>query len=100
MKKSSPSVSISSQQISRNLRHFIGRFHIVLFTVLVLGGLAFTVFTLYRIYASAINVQPTQSTAVNYDITTIEQIESLRTRNDSSAVTPLPNDRRTNPFTE
>lgn len=84
------------------LGHFLGRYHVILFFLLVVGSLTYEIYTLSIIT----NTDPSQDTEgykakvtdPNFDNTTIKAIQSLRTRTDG-ATYALPAGRN-NPFSE
>ena len=85
------------QQVTRGIAHFLHRYHILIFTFFVLGGLSFATFMLYRATTEA---QSTSSTTPgSFDQKTIERIGTLRSANDAPTPIELPAG-RTNPFQE
>lgn len=86
---------LSLQQINRSLARFLHRYHVLIFTIFVLGGLAVATFMLYRATTEA---QTTNSTTPSsFDKKTIDRISKLRSANDTPAPIDLPAG-RTNPF--
>ncbi len=89
--------SLSISQLTIPLSRFLHRFHIILFALLVIGGLSVATFMLYgTIIESGTTDQPTSS-ASSFDQTTIKKIETLRDPSQESAPLQLPPG-RTNPF--
>lgn len=82
--------------------YFFGRYHMILFFLLVVGTLTFEIYTLSEIT----NTDPDKNqdgyqakvTDPNFDTTTIKSIQALRTRTDGSTYS-LPAGRN-NPFSE
>jgi len=88
---------LSLQQITRNAAHFLHRYHVLIFTFFVLGGLSAATFMLYR---AATEAQSTNSTPPSsFDQKTIDRISTLRSASDTPASINLPAG-RTNPFQE
>ena len=88
---------LSLQQISHSLVHFLHRYHVLIFTFFVLGGLSAATFMLYRVTTDA---QSTNSTTQSsFDQKTIDRIDKLHSANDVPTPINLPAG-RTNPFQE
>lgn len=90
---------IKGASLTRSINNFLRRFHVMLFTIIVLGGLAAAIFSLYRIIDTS--SQPDDSIAPstlrNFDEPTIEAIDQLRTTDDNQFSLPPG---RNNPFVE
>lgn len=89
---------LSLTALTRGLSRFLHRFHVILFTLVVIGGLAAATLALYE----EINTQVDQTstpTATQFDTATMKKIESLRGPNDPASPLTLPAG-RTNPFQE
>lgn len=77
------------------MTRFLHRYHVLIFTIFVLGGLSVATFMLYRATTEA---QSATSTAPStFDQKTIDRIGKLRSANDTPAPINLPTG-RTNPF--
>lgn len=88
---------LSLQQITRGVSHFLHRYHILIFTIFVLGGLSVTTYMLYQATTSA---QPTSNaTSSSFDQQTIDRIGTLRSASDAPTPINLPAG-RVNPFQE
>jgi hypothetical protein len=94
-------ISLSLPAIKKRIFLFLKRFHVVLFVVIVLGGLSVVILLL-----SATITQSTepgdytpQSTNIIFDETTMQRIEELRTREQGDASIDT-SQGRTNPFVE
>lgn len=86
--------------IKRTLFHVLGRYHIVIFVVVVLGGLAVAVFLLNNtVNSSSEDTTYTSPLSSSFDQQTIKRVEQLKTTNESSAPLDLSHG-RTNPFVE
>lgn len=90
--------SLSSSAIQQSLKHFMQRFHLVLFVLILAGGLAVAIFTLNTIIARSQQQNDTDVRS-SFDTETIERINQLKTRNDSESQIELPSG-RINPFVE
>lgn len=81
---------------------FLHRYHVVLFAVIILGGLAFMVLSLNNIIVAS-SETPTDytpdGTTFSFDEKTIERIDELKSRDQASDQLNL-SAGRTNPFVE
>lgn len=91
-------VDVSIQQMIRSFSHIMHRYHVIIFTVSVLGGLAVATFLLYQVTTLA-QAQVSPPTTATFDKATIERIEQLRGVDDNPQSLNLPSG-RTNPFKE
>jgi len=93
-------MDISFSKIKDALGRFIGRFHIVIFVVVALGGLAVIVFLLYNVILTANDSSgyTPNTNSANFDEATIKRIDQLRTRNEADSQLDLSG--RANPFVE
>ena len=89
-------VSLNPQQISRGISRFMHRYHIIIFVLLVVGGLSAATFVLYQTVVSSQSAETTLPTTT-LDTKTIEKIKDLRSTDDASTPLVLPPG-RTNPF--
>ncbi len=80
---------------------FFGRFHAVIFTISVGGGLAVAIFLLMNILnsSSAPDDYAPPSTNTSFDTQTIERVQELRPLTDTPSAPPLP-EGRTDPFAQ
>lgn len=86
----------SLKQTIRGFSHFMHRYHVLLFAILVVGGLSVATFLLYQVATSAaLSTPPTAATS--FDKTTIDRISKLHGANDTPVPLTLPPG-RTNPF--
>lgn len=91
---------IKLSTITQPIVKALHRFHVVIFTVVVLGGLSFIILSLYRTTINASdtsNFSPNES-ATAFDQDTIDRLEKLKDPKDASSVS-LPKG-RINPFVE
>lgn len=88
--------SIDFAALPKTLSHFLHRYHVVIFTLIVLGGLAIATFTLYSSIMSASAPSPAVE-ATGFDTKTIDEINKLRDVNDAAQPLNKPAG-RTNPF--
>lgn len=89
--------SLSVSQLTVPLSRFLHRFHIILFALLVIGGLSVATFMLYGVITESSATDQQASSANSFDKTTIQKIETLRDPSQESAPLQLPAG-RTNPF--
>ncbi len=89
-------ISFNPQQIAHSLSQFMYRYHVIIFFLVVVGGLSAATFVLYQ---TVISSQSGESTTTNttFDTETIEKIKGLRSASDASTPLVLPAG-RTNPF--
>lgn len=94
-------ISISPAAIKTAFFRFMHRFHVVIFVIVVLGGVAGSVFVLNTIVIKSNDTSNTPSTTTSSDFNqeTIKRIEELKTRDQSGASLDLSKG-RTNPFVE
>lgn len=89
--------SLSLSQITVSLSKFLHRFHVILFALIVIGGLSAATFMLYGAIASSSATNEPAVSSNSFDQKTIDKIEGLRDPNESSVPLKLPQG-RTNPF--
>ncbi|HMI09231.1 MAG TPA: hypothetical protein VK497_02425 [Candidatus Saccharimonadales bacterium] len=95
-------MNISLTSIKKLILALLHRFHAIIFVVVVVGGLAAVVLLLNSIIVSSSeqgDYVPPGSNPSSFDQTTIDRIEQLKTRTDSTAPLDLSKG-RTNPFVE
>jgi hypothetical protein len=95
-------MNISLTSIQKMILALLRRFHVIIFVIVVLGGLAAVVLLLNGIIVSSSNqgdYVPPGSNPSSFDQTTINRIEQLKSRTDSTAPLDLSKG-RTNPFVE
>lgn len=95
-------MEISTTNIKKTIVHVLHRFHIMIFAIVVLGGMIAATLVLNSIIAKSTQTGDyTPSAAnVNFDQDTIDRINQLKTRSESAnAGLNLPAG-RTNPFVE
>ncbi len=91
--------NLSPALIQQKLAAFFGRFHLILFTVVVFGSLAVAVLLLNDTITKSGDTNSTATSAnTTFDQSTIDRIKQLKTP-DQSGQLDLPAG-RTNPFTE
>lgn len=92
--------SFSPNSIGHAISGFFERFHVVIYTVIVIGGITVVVYLLYLTILAAIDVPI--NTAVpksSFDHDTIDKLESLSEKSGGGEALKLPNT-RTNPFVD
>lgn len=92
-------INLSLQSFKQSLGRFLHRFHVLIFTILILGGLAVVILLLNNIVVRSGQSEGYQADTgtTSFDQATIKKIEELETRGQSS---PPPAGVRTNPFVE
>lgn len=83
-------------QFTKGFSRFLHRYHVMIFTLLVIGGLSVATLFLYNTINSAGVVDPVNE-SVGFDKETIKKINELRGENEQSTPLQKPNG-RTNPF--
>lgn len=94
-------ISISPAAIQKAFFRFMHRFHVVVFVIVVLGGVAASVFILNGIVLKSNDPTgiSTPDNNANFNQDTIKRIEELKTRDQSGSNLDLSSG-RTNPFVE
>jgi len=93
-------MEISLSAIAKNITSLLHRYHIILFVIFALGGLAFVIFLLNGILVRASDsTNYTSASTTTFDEATIKRIEELKTRDDPLVKLDT-NGKRTNPFIE
>lgn len=101
MKNEKVSLNISPDAIKKSIVVFLHRFHIVLFVIIVLGGLAVVIFLLNEVVVTSgqANGYTPDANNATFDQSTIQKIQNLKTASQSDQ--PITNNGgRTNPFVE
>lgn len=81
---------------------FLHRYHLVLFSVVILGGLVLMVLSLNNIIVSGSDADATytpEGTTFSFDQTTIDRVDSLKSRDQAAEELDLSGG-RSNPFVE
>lgn len=94
-------LTISPDAIKKGFYRFMHRFHVVIFVVVALGGLAASVFILNTIIVTSSDTSQflSQNTQADFDQETMTKIKELKTRDQGNDALTLPAG-RTNPFVE
>ena len=94
-------ITLSLDSIKENFFSFLHRFHLVIFVIVVLGGVAAGIFVLNTIIirSSDTTDAPAGSSNAVFDEATIKRIDELKTRDQGGGELALPPG-RTNPFVE
>ena len=91
--------NFSPHSIGRSISRFLERFHIVLYTVIAVGGISVVVYLLYLTIIDATDVPTTNSVpSSSFDRDTIDKLESLNAKSGGGKPLDLPANTRTNPF--
>jgi hypothetical protein len=93
--------AVSPNNIRGLLGRLLGRFHVIIYTVIAIGGIAVVIFILYQTASWALTVpSPDNATTSSFDQSTINKLESLSEKSSDSKPLQLPKNERTNPFIE
>jgi hypothetical protein len=94
-------MDISLIAIKNSFLHFLKRFHATIFTLSVLVGLVFVILTLNNIIGSSSSTTDYTPAGIplTFDQQTIDRVNSLKSRNDTSSALDL-SQGRANPFVE
>ncbi len=95
-------LNLSLTSMKKMIITFLHRFHIVLFVVFVLGGLAIAIFILNNIIirSGTSDGYTSQTNNASFDQATIKRIEDLKTRDQAGGDQLDLSKGRTNPFVE
>lgn len=96
-------IGLSTKTIGKKVSHFIYRFHVILFTIIVLGGLSVLIFILYNYIVNATNINDAENAIAidsGFDKQTITRLESLQTSNVLNEPIQYIDGARKNPFVE
>lgn len=89
--------SLNLNQITKSFSRTLHRYHVLIFVLVVIGGLSLATFMLNQAINSAPAADPTTDTTGGFDKATMEKIESLRKPGDAPDPFVLP-EGRVNPF--
>lgn len=94
-------MEVSLTSLKKLLGRFLGRFHVVIFVVIVLGGLSVVILLLHSIISASNDPSGYTPSGISssFDNATIERVEQLKTRTEESGELNLPPGRN-NPFVE
>jgi len=101
MKNGDINLNLSAGAIKKGVATFLHRFHLTLFVIFILGGLAVVVFMLNGVIvkSSEANGYAPNANSTVFDEKTIQEIENLKTTGQSNDDLDLSHG-RTNPFVE
>lgn len=91
--------NISLNELPKQLSRLLHRYHVVTFTLVVLGGMAVAVFLLNNILQ--VSSHPTEGSGISssFDTDTIERVNELKSSTDAPQTMSFPTG-RINPFVE
>lgn len=94
-------MNVSLDSVKKLITAFLHRFHIVIFVIVTLGGLALVIFLLNNtiVMSSQSNGYTPTANDASFDQTTIKKIQDLKTASQSTGPIDLSNG-RSNPFVE
>jgi len=87
---------------TKAITNFLHRYHVILFSIFILGGLVFMVLSLNNIIISSSKAgadYTPDGTTFSFDQTTIDRIDNLKSRDQAADGLDLSNG-RSNPFVE
>jgi hypothetical protein len=96
-------MNISFADIGKTISNFLFRYHIILFSVIVLGGLAAAVFILNSVLEKsdkAADGYTATSNNTTFDTATVDRLDKLHASGDGSTPTINTGSGRQNPFVE
>lgn len=92
-------LNLSPAIITSALATFLRRYHIVIFTVIVIGSLAVAVYLVNNVIAASSIPSEQDTNSSGFDQKTIDALGQLSTSDDPSPL-ELPTNQRINPFVE
>jgi ABC-type bacteriocin/lantibiotic exporter with double-glycine peptidase domain len=94
--------NLSLTSVKKGIIAFLHRFHIILFVVVVLGGLAIAILMLNNVIVKSATSDgyTSQTNNASFDQPTIKRIEDLKTRDQAGSDQLDLSKGRTNPFVE
>lgn len=96
-------MDISFTGIGKTISNFLFRYHVILFSVIVLGGLAAAVFILNSVLEKsdkAADGYTASSNNTTFDTATVDRLDKLHASSDGSTPTIDTGSGRQNPFVE
>ncbi len=90
---------ISFTTIGRSISHFLRRYHVVLFVLFALGGLAIITFLLNNVITTSTRVTEAPR-LTGFDQSTIDKIQQLKTSDESDKSAASLQMSQRNPFVE
>ena len=92
---------LSVGSVGAKISNTLYRYHLVLFVLFFIGGLAVVILLLAQTVFSASDVtENLQAPTSKFDQTTIDQLEKLQVKAGENGKLNLPNNNRINPFAE
>lgn len=89
------------KSIQHSIDRFLSRFHVMLFSVIIMGSIAIAILMLYGVVQRSTKTEgatPTSSTTLNFDEETIKKVDQLNQSDTPTDYVPPPG--RINPFVE
>ncbi|MNH58559.1 hypothetical protein D3C85_1048110 [compost metagenome] len=91
--------NISLNGLPKQLSNFFHRYHVVTFSLVVLGGMAVAILLLNNILTTSAQPGETTGISTNFDTDTIKRVNELKTTGDAPQSISFPTG-RINPFVE
>lgn len=92
-----PSISEQLEPIIKHLSKFLWRFHVMIYSIAVIGGLSIAIFLLSGLLS--VSSEPVQTSSATFDKKTMKIIKDFRTSTSGNDSLTLPAG-RSNPFAE
>lgn len=89
-------LSLTPQQLIASVAQFLHRFHVIIFTLVVVGALSVATFMLSTVTTKQDQAMPAPE-QTTFDKSTMDKVRSLRKSSESSQTLTLPSG-RTDPF--
>lgn len=91
--------NISMGALPKQLSNFFHRYHVITFSLVVLGGMAAAIFLLNNILLTSTQSTDNAGISTTFDTATIDRVDQLKTINDVPENMSFPTG-RINPFVE
>lgn len=91
--------NISLNELPKQLSNFFHRYHVITFSLIVLGGMAVAILLLNNILLASAKPSENPGISTTFDATTIERVNQLKTSSDTPENISFPSG-RINPFVE
>ncbi len=97
-------IALTPADLVKLFARLLMRFHVVTYTVIVLGGLSVAIFLTYQIIidgtTSNTPVTPSSSGSAGFDLQTIEKLRALSQNSSDTQPLNFPDGQRINPFVD
>lgn len=94
-------LNLTPSELKRGASRFILRFHVILYTVIVVGGLSTVIFFVYQTVAQSTDTPSNPAVATtNFDQDTIKELKDLSQKSGGGSKLSFPTNQRINPFVD